>query len=678
MLRYLRCSNNSFRGQSFAHIQRNASLATRSTAQRVARTPLIRADIYAINRVRLSTVSKLRSLTSLQTSDLTRLSLSFNVDPIPKPTLLRQNLDSKTVEEHKERSLIVRIIHQFRNVLSIYIFEPIRISCRFVYLLIVFVPLVVTAPVVFLGKRNPERENETTGSLWWYDFVVLQMERAGPTFIKLSQWAASRSDLFSAEFCRVLSKLHNKVDPHPWSHTKRSIEAAFGGRLMDEVFEEFDKQPIGIGAIAQVYKARIKPGIYGMAIDSADDGSFNHEESVEVAIKVLHPRVDKLITRDLKIMMFFGRLLNWIPALHWLSIPEEIHVFGDMMQKQLDLRLEAENMLKFRKNFAQIPSIDFSRPWNAFVSKNVLVQNYIYGIPLKLFMNSKVNSVYDEKIANIGLNGFLHMLIYDNFIHADLHPGNIMVKFYQPSTKTIGDRIIEKFKPSKIMDESDDIIKNLLSVKDSPDEWKAQLLSLFEHGYQPQVIFLDTGLVTTLDDKNRRDFLDLFRAIAGFDGYRAGELMIERCRTPEVVIDPQGFAHKVEDLVNRVRSVTFQLSKVDVSQILISVLSMIREHHVKLEGDFINVVISILILEGIGRKLDPELDILKEAVPILRGLGTQGNGRAVLEEMKELPTGGGWWLKTWFLLEARKFWMDALAFKTEQELFGEFAYVDLL
>ncbi|ORY02154.1 ABC1-domain-containing protein [Basidiobolus meristosporus CBS 931.73] len=631
-----------------------------------------------MNRARLSPVTNLRVLSSLQPSSYLKLSHEVNCELPLKPVVLRQDLPTTPAEDHKKSSLIVRLVHKFRNFLSIYIFEPIRISCRFMYLVILFVPLIVTAPVMLVGKRNPERENETSGSLWWYDFLVVQMERAGPTFIKLSQWAASRTDLFSSEFCRVLSKLHNRVDPHPWSHTKRSIEAAFGGRSMDEIFEEFDKQPIGIGAIAQVYKARIKPGIHGMAVDSANDGTSNHTESVEVAIKVLHPRVDKLVARDLKIMMFFGKILNWIPMLHWLSFPQEIQVFGDMMEKQLDLRLEAENMLRFRKNFAQNPNIDFSTPWKAFVSKNVLVQNYMYGVPLKYFMNSKVNSVYDEKIANIGLNGFLHMLIYDNFIHADLHPGNIMVKFIQPHAKPIGDRLIERFKPTKALEESDDIVRNLLAVKDSPEEWKAQLLSLFEQGYQPQVIFLDTGLVTTLDDDNRRDFLDLFKAIAVFDGYRAGELMVERCRTPELVVNPEGFAHKVENLVNRVKSVTFQLSKVDVSHILASVLSMVREHHVKLEGDFINVIISILILEGIGRRLDPELDILKEAVPILRSLGTQGNGRAVLEGMKELPAGGGWWLKTWFLLEARKFWMDALSFKTEQELFGEFAYFDLV
>lgn len=77
------------------------------------------------------------------------------------------------------------------------------------------------------------------------------MERAGPSFIKLGQWAASRADLFPAALCEKMSKLHSNGKPHSLGYTKKVMEAAFG-MSFDDIFEEFDEEPIGCGAIAQV------------------------------------------------------------------------------------------------------------------------------------------------------------------------------------------------------------------------------------------------------------------------------------------------------------------------------------------------------------------------------------------------------------------------------------------
>ena len=87
--------------------------------------------------------------------------------------------------------------------------------------------------------------------------------------------------------------------------------------------------------------------------------------------------------------------------------------------------------------------------------------------------------------------------------------------------------------------------------------------------------------------------------------------MVERCRQPDAVIDREVFALKMQHLVLGVKSRTFALGNIKIGDILNEVLSMVRSHHVRMEGDFVNVVISILLLEGIGRGLDPELDLFK-------------------------------------------------------------------
>ena len=264
------------------------------------------------------------------------------------------------------------------------------------------------------------------------------------------------------------------------------------------------------------------------------------------------------------------------------------------------------------------------------------------------------------------------MLLLDNFVHSDLHPGNIMVKFYKPSAKFVYQSILSSiFNTTPPSDDlspsdphsqssthptpsetSDEIVSRLRPLSHDPDAWLEALTSLAEEGYQPSLVFIDTGLVTTLNTTNRRNFLDLFRAIAEFDGYQAGTLMVERCRTPELVVDAETFALKMQHLVLGVKSKTFSLAKIKISDILTQVLINVRAHHVKMEGDFINTVISILLLEGIGRQLDPDMDLFKSALPILRQLGTQISAR---DAIQEIPRGNlGAMLKIWVWIEARE------------------------
>jgi aarF domain-containing kinase len=239
------------------------------------------------------------------------------------------------------------------------------------------------------------------------------------------------------------------------------------------------------------------------------------------------------------------------------------------------------------------------------------------------------------------------MLLLDNFVHSDLHPGNIMIKFIKPqSTKLLlqnlftslfrsNDPNLPPTLPAELS-ESDNIVSHLRTLASSPADWCATLDSLSHEGYIPELVIVDAGLVTTLDTKNRRNFIDLFRAVAEFDGYRTGQLMVERCRTPELAIEAETFALKMQHVVLSVKRKTFSLGQIKISDILTEVLKAVRTHHVKMEGDFINTVISVLLLEGIGRQLDPGLDLFKSALPILRKLGGQ---MAAQETISQVPSG---------------------------------------
>lgn len=430
-----------------------------------------------------------------------------------------------------------------------------------------------------------------------------------------------------------MSSLHSNAPAHSIHDTKRTIRKAFNGLPFEEIFEEFQEEPLGVGAIAQVYKAKLKPSLANSDqemrqepvtlgekvrknVDVLVKSSPQRVPSTYVAIKVLHPRVEKMIHRDLRIMSFFASILNAIPTMHWLSFPDEVQQFGEMMKLQLDLRIEATNLVIFRQKFRNRTTAWFPYPYMDYTTREVLVEEFAQGIPLATFLDIG-GGVYQHEIANEGLDAFLRMLLIDNFIHADLHPGNIMVRFYQPSELDLSLRKISRATDAPTPAETDvteAVLARLRPHLGNADEWEAALAQLNKEGYRPQLIFIDTGLVTQLNDHNRRNFLDLFRAIAEFDGYRAGHLMVERCRTPDQVLDPEIFALKMQHLVLSIKSRTFALGNIKIGDVLSEVLTMVRGHHVRFEGDFVNVVISCLLLEGIGRSLNPDLDLFKRYV----------------------------------------------------------------
>jgi aarF domain-containing kinase len=470
----------------------------------------------------------------------------------------------------------------------------------------------------------------------------------------LAQWAASRVDIFPHEMCASLGRLHAHNRPHAFHYTRTLLEHVFGGRPLESIFEWFEETPIGVGAIAQVYRAKFLPGVLPVMDRDPDTGKLIPPPEV-VAIKVMHPGIAVKIERDLRIMKFFAFLVHCIPTMEWISLPDEVAVFGEMMRSQLDLRCEAYHLDRFQHEFRYRYTVAFPRPVTFIAHKNVLVEEYVYAIPMRKFLAAK-GTVYDKMISRIGVDSFLHMLILDNFVHADLHPGNVLVRFARPTIRDVLARMWSAFTQSPPPPRYPEIsaVDRLNAVESDLDAWKQELEKLYEEGYRPRLVLLDAGLVAELSDKNRQNFIDLFKAVITFDGYQAGKLMVERCRTPELAIDPEIYALKMQKVLKRVRDNTFSLAKISIGEILLEVMGMVRQHHVKLEGDFANVVLSLLIMEGIGRQLDPSLDLTTVSLATLRDLGRLQAGRRVLVSWRDVGLMDGWFITLWLWLEAKE------------------------
>ena len=592
------------------------------------------------------------------------------------------------------------VVSRVWGAISLYVVEPVLVLKRFLVLAITFAPVALATPLLVIGHRITYRdedghmvEGERWGTVLWYKLLVMQMERAGPTFVKLGQWAGSRRDLFPDELCNRLSKLHSNNKPHSMTYTREVLERVFK-RSFDEIFASFDEQPVGIGAVGQVYKAVLHQDL--LPSDYLNDRreqdrlqeaaenigrelalTYEHDESSDhhgaaVAIKVLHPKVHRIIGHDIQIMQFFAGLLNLIPGMRWVSLPEEVDRFAALMLSQLDLREEASHLSRFERNFGgRGGTVIFPRPLRAFCARDVLVEELVEAVPLKHFMRMG-GGAYDSRIAEMGLDAFLSMLLIDNFAHADLHPGNIMVKFYRPSMRSMlqnaFSRVFYRFDPDYVLGHrgrtgiipDDQVSQELVARSNDSDSWHSAIRSIQEDGFLPELVILDAGLVSELSPKNLRNFLDLFAAIAMFDGRQAGSLMVDRCRTPELVTDREQFIRVIEGVMDSVKSETFSLASLNIGDVLNKVLKAVRTYHVKMEPDFVDTVLSILILEGIGRKLDANIDLFRSAIPILRSLGHKMSSDetqlATLREQVSLKTLLPM-LKLWFFMEFRSLFM---------------------
>jgi aarF domain-containing kinase len=198
------------------------------------------------------------------------------------------------------------------------------------------------------------------------------------------------------------------------------------------------------------------------------------------------------------------------------------------------------------------------------------------------------------------------MMVLDNHLHADMHPGNIFITF-QRIPQSIHEKV--SFIP-------DSEIERLKKIDDN-EQWKTEMEIIYSD-YSPYLIFVDAGLTTQLSPKHLENFIDLFKAIADYDGFRISKLMVARSKYPDSVLDFDGFSTAMNLFMRDIKAGTMKLKSIQVSDILSFVLRTVRKHHVKIDGDYANVAVAIMLLEGIGRQLEPEMDLLKAAVPFLQ------------------------------------------------------------
>ena len=380
---------------------------------------------------------------------------------------------------------------------------------------------------------------------WFATRMAELLVALGATFVKVGQIMSTRPDLFPPHIIRALTRLQDDVGAFAWAHVERTIFEDLG-KSPDALFASFDRTPVASASVAQVHRATLASG-------------------EELAVKVRRPGLDDIVWFDLSVMRVFARVISIIPSIRLLAPVESVNQFGAAIRAQIDLRIEAENNRRFTANFAGDEDVGFPVLHEALCSRRVLTMGFVRGAKV-LDAPAKLGTD-PTKLAKIGFRTLLKMVFADGFVHADLHPGNILVD---------------------------------------------------ERG---KVIILDLGLTAELDDAARRAFAQFFAGWAGGDGKIMARLMSSLSPSSKVA-DYDKYEAEVIEFVRRYHGKA--LGEVQVSTVAFDMFNILRHHRVRVNPTYTMCNVAIAVTEGIGKQLDSSLDLTREAMPFFLSIRAQG------------------------------------------------------
>ncbi len=279
-----------------------------------------------------------------------------------------------------------------------------------------------------------------------------------------------------------------------------------------------------------------------------------------VAVKIRRPGIVRRAYLDEAILRTGARLAALVPTLAMISPVESIDNFCDAVNLQLDFRIEAVNNRRFRENFAGDPHVVFPELVDDLCTDRVLTMEFIDGVKEEALESVGCSRKF---LGKKGIEIISRMIYQHGFVHADLHPGNL---FYLAGNR---------------------------------------------------VALIDLGLVAALNDDSRD-------VIARMNGYilmgRGAELarMIYDESIIKNVRDYAAYEREVVDFVSRIHG--RPLAELQITVLIGELFDILRRHHIRAAADFTVVNIAMMVAEGLGRKLDPTLDLSIEALPYIQAV----------------------------------------------------------
>ncbi len=396
------------------------------------------------------------------------------------------------------------------------------------------------------------------------------LEDLGPVFVKLGQMFSTRRDLLPDEIADELTKLQDAVPPFSGATAKRIIEEALGDKV-ENIFAEFDEQPLASASIAQVHAARTQAG-------------------EDVVIKVVRPDIEKQIRRDVGL----ARQMAALAERYWaegrrLHLKQIVADYEQVILDELDMTREAANLSQVGRNFAKgehvltVPEPDWE-----LSRENILVMSRVRGVPVGDLDTLRELGVDMKRLAELGVEIFFTQVFRDNFFHADMHPGNIMVDADNP-------------------------------------------------GY-PKYVAVDFGIMGSLTEGDQRYLAENFLAFFNRDYRRVAMLHLESGWVPSTT--------RADELEAAFRSVCEPIferpfSEISFALLLLKLFRTGRRFGMEVQPQLVLLQKTLLYIEGLGKQLYPDLDLWDTAKPFLeqwirQRKGFEGLKQKVVHETPDL------------------------------------------
>ena len=373
----------------------------------------------------------------------------------------------------------------------------------------------------------------------------LAIERLGPVFIKFGQLLSTRRDLLPEEYADELARLQDRVPPFPGAMAISTIETEIG-RPLTASFATFSEQPLASASLAQVHEATLTSGD-------------------EVVVKVIRPGIEKVIKKDLALILALAKLLERFFSdarrLHLIRIVED---YEKTILAELDLLRELANTVRLRRNFETSPLLYVPKVYEDLSSVNVLVMERVKGVPISDLETLRGCGTDLKKLAERGVETFFLQVFNDNFFHADMHPGNIFVDVSDPAN--------------------------------------------------PSYIAVDCAIIGQL---TKEDQAYLAQNIVAFFNEDYAE--IAKLHTESGWISAKTDAREFESTIRQLCQPFFQrpLAEISFGSFLIALFSAARRFDMEVQPQLVLLQKTLLNIEGLGRQLYPDLNLWATAKPFM-------------------------------------------------------------
>ena len=234
------------------------------------------------------------------------------------------------------------------------------------------------------------------------------LERLGPTFVKLGQVLSTRPDLLPAPYVHALERLQDDVAPFPFDDVERIVREELSARV-SKAFASFDEKPMAAASLGQVHRAVLRDGR-------------------KVVVKVQRPGIRDRIRSDLDAL---DRMAELVDRHTKVGRTYRFHLmleeFKESLCKELDYRAEEKNLELIGAALAEFPRIVVPRPVRSYTTSRVLTMDYVSGTKITSLSPLAHLDLDGRSLAEELFRAYLKQILVDGAFHADPHPGNVLV-----------------------------------------------------------------------------------------------------------------------------------------------------------------------------------------------------------------------------------------------------------